>query len=716
VRPIQLWLTVSEDHRYAVWPPTLADQHLRVALTPSVTIQGCTVDAPYRTSPVFPATAGFLSPKLAGETVYFCFLCFDPAFPVLGRLLENAPREITSGLLFSLGLASILYLGKDLKDLVPIEQIAGKPRAKEIWTVTDGRILSVTCECPQPVQFDPAALTIRAYEALPASSRIAIDEFVSSIALVVPKLAIHMPSELSTFLTLIGRVDELVGEMVYASNPAGTPPDTLSEYVAADFQRDEALTETILHQNADRIIQINAALSYLTTQALSGAVPILERRSLIRRYSLLGIGTAILALTRIARSIEDALAAGALETILADRGAEASALPGLDQLPFYDATDWPLYAVDRFEGKVTPREPYPKLPYFSGRLGFREGEYTISAALQSIAAGAGPEWSLLTLTHEMLHGHVRNILSIVLQADASIRPALKWQEFYNRYSARMSGAPRAPEGLNDSLRTILFAYCCLTLTHGSLTRESDVRRRPDGIEVAADFWLPKEAALWLTLERELRNISEILVHVFDLHYFYRSSLTVYLPLIWRSWSPLPQVKGDLRQYLLRSLLVAASKAKGTAYERFRASRLRLIELLDPLSTGGSPGTTTVKAAVALLSSDEEAEKMFYPFQASLILVDVADKVLTSKVIRGSLNSGDTHVSFTPEPASFEEWFEYDFPEGFVDDRVVAPTAYLADRLARRSRQSESTLLEHDTVTLFLACCSHVDMGGSANGG
>jgi hypothetical protein len=454
-------------------------------------------------------------------------------------------------------------------------------------------------------------------------------------------------------------------------------------------------------------VQINAALSYLSTQALSGAIPVLERRSIIRRYSLLGVGTAILALTRIARSIERAFAIAALETVLADRAVDAAPLPGLEHLPDYDPSRWSEYSVNQFEGKVSPREPYPKLPYFSGRLGFRETEYTISAALQSLAAGAGPEWSLLTVTHEMVHGHVRNLLSIIFQGDPDRRPDYKENELYERFAAHLDGRARK-ESLLDSIRVVLLSYCCLTATHGSLTRVEKDRKDPNSTEIRLDFFLPTQQNLWLILEGEMRNISEILVHVLDLHYFYRSSLSAYLPLIWRSWATLPQVRGDLRQYLLRSMLAAASKTTGTPYERFRASRLRVRDLIEPLARGDWGGKTTIQRAVQLLNSEPEVEKLFYPFNASLILVDLTHHILTSTTIRGALHSGDSHLQNLQDDAAFEDWFEYVFPDGFVDDVVIAPTAFLADRLSKRLNIAEDTGLERDTVVLFLACCSHVE--------
>jgi hypothetical protein len=72
-------------------------------------------------------------------------------------------------------------------------------------------------------------------------------------------------------------------------------------------------------------------------------------------------------------------------------------LPGLEKLPLYGSSDWKrCNSVTIYNNKIKQRELYPKLPYFSGRLSFRESEYTISAAIQAISSDDSLEWSLLT--------------------------------------------------------------------------------------------------------------------------------------------------------------------------------------------------------------------------------------------------------------------------------------------------------------------------------
>lgn len=508
----RLWLSLLEDARKVEWPPKIENQGWKVVLTKSSTVLGCSHPGLYRTSPVFPATGEFIEPDLSSGTQYICFYSFDPAFRVLGRLAAKASQGLKAGLMYTMGLASILIVTDNLSILDELEQIANEaPRSKEVWEVHDGNIHSVRCHIAEA---DASTLqirtpSIRPYEVLPLAIRSTLDEFVASIAVTLPKVQIHIPDELHTFISLTSLVDNLAGEMLYAFDPSGTLPETLSEYSEQQFSEDPSLSIQIIHQNMDRLVQIDSALSYVATQALTGAVPILDRRSLIRRYSLLGVGTAVLALTRIAHSIEAAFAEGGIETTLEDWGSGLKPLPGLDELPDYDASNWRESSRQAFNKKVEARGLCPKLPYFSGRLGFRETEYTISASIQSLGAGASGEWSFLTVTHEMVHGHVRHLLSVIFQGDPQRQTDEKWKRFYDRYASRcLDRIPPPDEGLLDSLRAIILTYCCNTIGAGSLTNPPHPEPATGGrIKFCSD--LPRPEILRTVLAVEFRNISEI---------------------------------------------------------------------------------------------------------------------------------------------------------------------------------------------------------------
>ncbi len=702
----RIWLVVRSKTDALDWTSTVDTE---VRLVVSDTVPASELDRPFRVSPIFPLVNDYVLPNLTDDA-RLCFFAFDSAFSVLGRIASGDDPELVRRVFFTNGLASVVLLtSRPDDDPAALLATAGTtPTASEIWLVRKATVTSVDCRPPTPKS---CALTqLAQYSALPVDIRASVDEFHASLALVLPKVAMHMPSEQPLFEALAILVNQLLEEMLYVMKPRGPAPVTLPAYSERALAEDALLRQTILQQNTDRLLQINSALSYMSTQALSGAIPIMERRSLIRRNSLLGIGTAVMALTRIASSIERTFAEAGLEHVLDKVASTAAALPGLERLPEYDSRRWSDYSLNEISDG-SGRKPFPKLPFFSGRLGFRETEYTISAAVQALVSGATPEWSLLTISHEMLHGHVRNLLSYVFRKTPGETPQALRASFYDRFAAKVNRQPLTPhETLLDSIRCAIFAYCCFTNTHGSLTRPTPrpegARKRPDGtVGFVSTFVVPPLEGLWLTAEHEYRNICEIIVHVLDLHYFYSSRRAVYIPLIWRSWATLPHVRGDLRQYLLRSLLVLTAQGHGSPFERFLIARSRLTELLGDIPVDDRLDSATILRARDYLQQPGSEQTLFPPFWASLILVDLTDQVLTSGVIRAGLMGGDENVTVVRgDEGTFEDLVEYAMADGFVDDVVKQPGAFLVDRLTRRLKDPAPDP-EADAAMIMLACCS-----------
>lgn len=507
-------------------------------------------------------------------------------------------------------------------------------------------------------------------------------------------MAAHMPSELTKIKKLIFEINDLISELIYLSNFKGDVHPSLSEYSVEDL-KDKNLSQIIKHQILDRIIQVNSALSFVSTQAFSGAIPILERRSIIRRSSLLGIGSAILALNRIAKFIENCFLRIPIDSIITQSMAKGKPLEGSNELPIYKSNDWNNNSVDTFYNGEASDDKYIKLPYFSGRLGFRETEYSISAAIQSISSGANLEWSLMTLTHEMLHGHVRIIIDSIFFGSDKLKEKENWDSFYKHFEQCINKKDHNLY-LVDSIRNVIFTYCCLTKTHGSLTS------KPPNNTDRYNFELPCQKDLWSILEMEHRNISEIFVHILDLDYFYASRVSVYIPLIWSSWIGVPQVSGNTRQYMLRSILTIASKIEDEPYERFNKSVERLKELLLKY-VDTKLNNPIIKEIIDILGNkDLLMHEYFLPFKSSLIIVDLVTKVFISSNIRGGLFT-DNFVEWSKDEENFEKIFSYNLPNGFNDETIKSPIAYLLDRMIKVLNSSlQIDDLERETLLQFLA--------------
>ena len=318
-------------------------------------------------------------------------------------------------------------------------------------------------------------------------------------------------------------------------------------------------------QRFDRIVQINGAFSYVISQAFFGAPPINHRAPLVGRYSLLGVGRAHRALVNLVRQIERAFQRFSVPASIHDKWGEA---PPLECPPAEWAFGSASWAQRRhpdhlLQESASPQQN-PKLTYFSGRLGYRESEHSISAAIHSLTCADSPEWHISTMTHEILHGHVRDILAAVFKrsrnSDAE-RLGDFWKQIFERFCAHMRGQPVGGFSLVDSVRSVILSYCCLTQTFGSMTRSPSTSSAfADGAdERIGELRLPgHDQELRQCLALEYKNISEIIVHVLDMFYFYSDEFDKYNRSVWLSWRTVPAVLNDIRQYVLRALLVYTS--------------------------------------------------------------------------------------------------------------------------------------------------------------
>jgi hypothetical protein len=670
-----------------------------------------------RVSPIFPVVDDF---KVPGDDYNICYMSCDSAFTVLGKVLRKGSKELRECVFFSVGLASVIVITDDLSLMGEVKSFClEKLKWYEVWSIKSGVIAKIDpyFEKVDSVSCADVLNDISPYAVLPCVIRAIIDEFIANMSMLLPKIMLHMSWELDVFTSLCGHVNELIEELVFLFEKERdmSVPESLGDYVKQDFLDDPSLKDRIVHQNVVRIIQVNSALSELSVQALSGAIPILERRSILRRYSLLGIGSAIMALTKIARSIESVFSKFPIEDIISDRMQDAAALSGLSALPHYDDNAWNLQSVNKWADRFVEKRSNPKLPYFSYPLGFRESEYSISAAVQSIIGGSDLEWSLLTITHEMVHGHVRHIVARLFEGDPDQNESLKWDGFYARYRDKLSGRLH-DETLLDSLRFIVFTYCCWTTTCGSMTREykkmSDAEIAAEGSVsikgLSMEFYVPvSTAVLRKIMSHEWRNINELFVHILDFYYFYGGRLEAFIPLIWYTWSSVPQVRGDLRQYILRSILTIAVTVEGDPMSRFIEAFDIFKELLNKyfIDESSCPIIFDVKA---YLKHVDLFEKFFKPFSASLILIDMIRSVFYCEKIRVSLMD-DPNIQYIDDETRREQRIKYMFSEDFVDEVVQRPAAYLLDRMLNKLEiRGDAVRVEKETSMMLLACCSHSD--------
>lgn len=646
-------------------------------------------DRSVRMSPIFPLVPG--SAVKAFENGELYFFEFECPFRVLGKIIQLGSPELKKHVFFSCGICSVIVFAstpKIVSDLAALLKI-DSPRASEIWELQNGKIVKATVAPSEPHQTKLKKL--RKYNVLPPDIRTILDEFAIGIRIIANKTGNHEIYNYTICQFLIVEVNKFINELIYLHKLTGKIP---SAYWANDPEllKDPMERQSLIHQIVDRLIQINSSISYVSTQMYSGSVPILERRSLIRRNSLLGVGAAIAALNRIVDYVEAAFGHVNFSEIIRTELPKFPALSGMEDPTHPDKSNWFRSNIDNYECAAPLTPQAKKLAYFSSRYGFRESEYAITAALNALSNGLTLEWSMMTITHELLHSHVRMIIaSLFFEKDGTGNE--NYRNFYEKFRKKQLTGVEPDEYLRiDSIRELIFIYTLRTPITGSLT----VTKKFDsklGILVPETY-----GEFYRVFKLEQRNINEILVHVLDLHYFYLGRVYKYIPLIWCSWSSVPNVKADIRQYILRSLLAIASKANQNeklrwkyAVDEFRAILAANQELVTRF-----PLLQQVEAILA--DDDFLGDYYFNAFMNGLILVDVAMQLFFSHKVAAKL-CDDTNVIIRPDDASPEVGFSYAIEPGFVDVSVDSPIPFLFDRMLRvldgrllKSDQEQNTII------------------------
>ena len=688
-----MWLKISYS------PDKLQDysfdaQTVSVELISDICVPVTQSDTSIRVSPIFPLIEDSLPSNEASYEIRF--FEFSNPFKILGRINQYGSDQLKSRTYFSGGACALIVFSDNPAVLEDFDSLKlPKPKASELWVIKDGHIESATYA---QAESHPASLRpVRDYATLPPALRTIVDEFVISIRLIASKTEQDDDERIKLFEGLVNRVDSFIEELYYLHTLEGPLPErfwkTNPEVLTSALTRD-----LYIQQIVDRLIQINSAISYVSTQMYSGSVPILERRSLIRRNSLLGIGTALRTLERIVGFIESAFYVVNFEGIIRNQLDKGRPLENAGDPTFPDRTKWYAANLQKFGVGVTSTPLTQKLAYFSSRSGFRESEFAITAALNALWNGLSLEWSLMTITHEMLHSHVRLLLTFLFfREDGSEED--NYRDFYKRfYSKVIEGKDYDDYSLLDSIRELIFSYCLMTQDAGSITII-----KPFKAERKLRAPKPKDYSEFFELLRnEYRNINEILVHVLDLHYFYGGRATKYIPLIWCSWSAVPNVRADLRQYVLRSLLTLASKSNATEYKRFHSA-------VEDFKSILSENEILIKQFPILgevqkvLEDKPVLDNQYYnSFVNSLILVDLAKEILFSENVAATLIK-DKKISFLQADDKAETEFEYSMSVGFHDDSIDAPIAYLFDRMLRVLRGDlDPQKHERDITTVFLA--------------
>jgi len=647
----------------------------------------------FRCSPVYALWPQEVSLPDA-QSFYVAFFYYGQAFTQIGELVTSLAPELQPYIWFSHGLASIVVMCNDRKTIEAIRSIRSESlRAIEIWHIDDNIVEPIEI-WTKPVQSSESVkFQFTKHPNLEFDTEVVVDSLQLSINRAAARASYLAPELLPFLYDLVSQISEILAGIYELSHPKkpGLPD---ADDPVARLRRLNTLT--------DYLIQLNSAFSYVSNQAFTGGPPILETECSYPPYTLLGIGTAFLSLIGFVGFVERVLQDFPVADTIRQR---YSSLPGAEVsrgLDSFKREIWTHHSldIDTHLTGVTAEPMLPHLVYFSGRLGFKETHFAISAPVQSVHACDGVRWSLMTLSHELMHAHVRDLLSAILR---SPNPEMISENAFEQYHAKLceyhkGGGPEV--SLIDTLRLGILNYC--VFRYGCDRLADQLQRGEKSTSRKEDFKVPDADRLLDWLRSYYRSINEIMAHVLDYHYFFNAKPSVYLQALWLSWSTVPAVLENLEHYILRTVVTVSTKTNGTIDQRFEAALGITAEYIVKLSEA-HPDNILLQCARSYVQDGSRVRRLRILFLPHSYLAELTATLLVSNHIHTALIT----LSHDAEPSGEGYKYSIDTAE-FQGKPVEAPVAFVAARLLRALQEAKEELsLEYTSAWLFLALASAV---------
>lgn len=681
------------------------------------------VPADYRLSPIYALRPDLAELPSLAETPIVGLVSYDRPFNALPAIHAALNHSDLGKLWISIGLCSLVVFADTPGELEHVlAEGEDTPRSVEVWRVgADGDLTVKSVRCAEPARVDPQQYALGSFQALNSDHTMLLTELQHSLHKCVAKAARHLPSQLPVYAELAKGVSTALEELRFLCNPHIDPPEWLTA-VAESLRDDSVARQKRLNLLTDQIVQLNSALSYVNSQAYHGASPVLDNACLYQGHSLLGIGCAFKGLAVFTRFVEDVFRRYPIDETIKQKYGYIAGTDVCRHIRDYGEGnyDWRKSQLRIDTHMVEPLSGSTKLHlvFYSGRLGFQESHFAVTAPMQVLNASNTVRWSLMTLTHELTHAHVRALLGAIFASTSPWQLSeAAFEDYYADYEEYVRGKkPTAEWPLQAALRFAIFNYCSFRYSLEQLTGSTGSARiraaRQQGKDmILDDVYLPDREALLELWRAYFKSINEIIVHVLDYQYFYNATESMYIPLLWQSWATVPAVQEHLSDYILRTLVTVTAGEKGAPAKRFEDAVDIMRSALGDASSSDLD-TGLLGEARNVLDDEERRKALRKMYVPALYLADVTMALLRSSRIHASLLAGDPNVR------THEHGYEYQINSGqWPGVDIRSPVAFVADRL-RRSIGGEEGLpsVEHLSAWFFLACASASESPGDPTNG
>jgi hypothetical protein len=560
----------------------------------------------------------------------------------------------------------------------------------------------------EPKQPD-VEISLRDYSRLPSDLQNDIFEFANCIKTVIQRSMIYTPNFTNGFESLIPEMNEIITELDYLFHPDSSIPEVLSD-------REEVLKITnnrliLINELTEEIVQINSTLSYVISQGYAGAVPIEENPCLIHAYSLLGIGTAHKALHTFYRYISNVFSEYPIDTII-EKYYNIPESPIYSDMNFSYTQEWQKkeeWGIDYYIKRGLDREEnHDLMVYFSGRQGFSESMFSISAAIQSLYLGITNRWSIITSTHEIMHSHVHGIYYLLQER----MNKYSWEEISNFLEEPSQYDFRLVDGI--SLIMLNFARAYLQFKQLELEKtETLPNHQQMGVGVTNESLLEDINVATNDV------INEIMTHTLDFYYFYQNDPSIYIKQIWLSWATLPTTPLKVQDYVLRSVSAIATIEDDLDIDiRIRNACEKTVDILNELiKLDESINNEIYKAGIKQIK--EPSVNFELLLKAYLYLADATKCFLYSEKLQIALFQDVTKKKIdTEDDVDDGPGLDYALNCGkFEGESITNPVSFILSMVRNTISTYGNQEFETDrynTLWLYFVCSSLKDKGGDVD--
>jgi hypothetical protein len=414
------------------------------------------------------------------------------------------------------------------------------------------------------------------------------------------------------------------------------------------------------------ITELNAGLSRFSSQTFSGFSPIVATESHLWTHSLLGIGLANLAVFRFREFIQNTVGSLRIPDLFSlyksiDSFPDLAKLSSNNEYWYKNHISDNLLIPDlKIQFQELVKEPIiPLITYFSGRDGFRSHHNSLSVPLESLNACNAPEWSLITMTHEISHIVIRGILPTLypdLDSTSDLKKA--WE---------LTFPNSKPTNLFEMIRKYLFLGI-IDVEKCSLDKNYD------------DFNIKSYIIFKEILEKWHRDVEEIMAHIFDFIYFYSESEKEYVEQIWTSWSVIPNIRIRIRDYVIRTACTLLSKNLRKGAQEEELVREILVKNLSDLVLK-NPNAHYIEFALELIKDHWENDLKF----------EIIARKAIVRIVRTFMYSTDFVSNI-----NYEKWISlnrsstgklYDLRQGQITDLPITNPLVFIKEFSNSTRPS-----------------------------